>query len=473
MSLLNKLTFLKDPSGKSYLNWFSIWFLLYPFDAYVLPVSIGFMTIYPHLILTFLLLVWSFFIDKKASLPFHLKSAIGYYILLASIGLVSIFFVAGKNDAIYAARSLIMLAATVSLILLSYAVLGREAFFDRVFQLSTIVFIFFCAAAWFEFYTGIHFESPHTNKLLLLPASNVTYAPTFLYQNPNTFLCYIFSSALIMILCSKKLQNSLLMLLPIIAHLMIFSIAADSQLGKLASAVMFVFFGLMSIRKGFIANYKLHVIALLSMVILLLIVASENPIFYGPIWKKGKDYLLNSILVIKETENKNEIEFQSSSELVEKYGKEKIIDLYYEYQSHGKAPSSQVRKNLFLNGIYLIKKHPIVGVGAGQYSWLSAHGELPYDTGTVISPHESVVEFTSQYGIPMLLLNFVLMGMTFLFILKSQKNKFRFAFFWAFIVAISWVVAAMPSAWLVLNCGWILMALILVSPQLHTENRVD
>lgn len=471
MSLLNKLTFLKDHSGKSYLNLFSIWFLLYPFDAYIFPVSIGFMTIYPSLILTFLLLAWSFFLEKKTFLPFHLKSAIGYYVLLASIGLISIFFVEGKQDAIYAARSLIMLSATVSLILQSYAVLGIEVFFKRVFQLSTVVFIFFCCVAWFEFFTGIHFESPHTDKLLSLPASNITYAPTFLYQNPNTFLCYIFSSGLFMILSSKKLQNSFLILLPIIAHLMIFSIAADSQLGKLASATMFLFFGFMVIRKDFFVTYKIHVISLLSMILCLLIVAFQNPIFYGPIWKNGKDYLLNSVLVIKESKNK--IQFHSSSELVEKYGKEKIIDLYYEYQSHGKAPSSFVRKNLVLNGMYLIKKHPIMGVGAGQYSWLSTHGKLPYSTGTVSSPHESVIEFTSQYGVPMLLVILLLTARTFLFILKSQKNKLRFAFIWTFVVGISWVIAAMPSAWLVLNCGWILTALVFVSPQLHLENRVD
>jgi len=114
-----------------------------------------------------------------------------------------------------------------------------------------------------------------------------------------------------------------------------------------------------------------------------------------------------------------------------------------------------------------------MGVGAGQYSWLSAHGKLPYPTGTVISPHESVTEFTSQYGVPMLFVILLLTLRTFLFILKSQKNKLRFAFIWTFVVGISWVIAAMPSAWLVLNCGWILTALVFVSPQLHLENRVD
>lgn len=468
---LKDLPFLKDLSGKSYLNWFSIWFLLYPFDAYVLPVSIGFMTIYPHLILTFLLLGWSYFHKKKEIPERHLQWAIIYYVVLALFGIISIFFVEGKRDAIYATRSLIMLAATVALLIRSYSIIGQEGFFRRIFQLSFIVFVFFSAAAYFEFFTGIHFESPHTDKLLLLPASNITYAPTFLYQNPNTFLCYLFSSALIMILSSKSLQRNFLPLLPIFLTLLFFSIAADSLLGKLASSCMAVFFAVSTINMEFIKKYSFQLKSFFFLVVCIALIATQNALYLGPIWKNGKDYVLNDVQVIEE--RKGKLHFLSSADLREKYGKEEIIRSYYNYQNRGKAPSSEVRKNLFLNGVELIKKYPITGVGAGQYSWKSAHHELPNNTGTVISPHESVTEFASQYGLPMLLWMFSIIGMTFLFVVKENRHNIRFILLWCFLLGISWVVAAMPSAWLVLNCGWILMAMILLSPNLHTPQRVE
>ncbi|PIP55158.1 MAG: hypothetical protein COX07_01420, partial [Bacteroidetes bacterium CG23_combo_of_CG06-09_8_20_14_all_32_9] len=59
-------------------NAFILWFLLFPFDANVLPVSIGFITIYPYLLLTFFLLGYSFLSNPMEQCEKSDKFVIGF-----------------------------------------------------------------------------------------------------------------------------------------------------------------------------------------------------------------------------------------------------------------------------------------------------------------------------------------------------------------------------------------------------------
>ena len=91
-----------------YLSAFSLWYILFPFDAFVLPISVGFMTIYPFLILTVLLFSASFFLPKQTNLPTNLKLALVFFTLIALAGIVHYGFVQGKSEAKFEIRRLIL-----------------------------------------------------------------------------------------------------------------------------------------------------------------------------------------------------------------------------------------------------------------------------------------------------------------------------------------------------------------------------
>lgn len=460
---------IKQQSEKTYLTWFSIWFLLFPFDAFILPVSIGFMTVYPFLLLTFGMLAWSFFLDTQTQLPKHLKWALVYVFLLPIVGLIHLPFVPGKTEAIFDIRSLIMQAATISLLFRTYLLYGNEAFFTRIQTLAVVIFTGLSVAAWFEYLTGIHLQGAFTDKLLHLPASNVTYSAVFLYDNPNTFLCYLFSLAVIIFLTGKHFRESLINALPILSQLLFFSIIADSKFGRLIAIILLIYFGAVSTNWQQLFRNKVKLGAAGIFVICVLIVALSKPLYYGPMWKNGSDYTLNYIHVLSEKNGRPV--FESTDSLVSKYGKEKILRAYYNKEMAGRLESTETRKNLILNGIWLFQQHPLTGAGPGQFRWFSTQKQMPNATNTINSPHESFTELLSQFGILIILIMFSVFFWVMTRMWKYRKTNWKFAAIWFLILPIYWTIGAMPSAWLVLNCGWMMLGIVLLSPEQFIPQR--
>lgn len=447
----------------NFLNAFSLWFLLFPFDAFILPISIGFMTLYPFLILTFLLLGSSFFIPKKLELKSYLKWTLFFFISIALWGIVMYNFVEGKTEAKFEIRSLVMQALCITLIFQTFRILGSAIFFKRIFQLSIILFIGLCLIGWFEFFTGIHLQGLHTEKLLKLPAGNITYSAVFIYDNCNTFLCYLFSLTIIILISKPEKRLRFIEVSGIIFQLLFFSIIADSRFGKIISIALFAFYTISFIDKSFIVKHINYLKAGAFILICSIGIFALNPVYWGPIWKNGKEYKLNSIQGIVDLNGKPQ--FIASDSILKKYGNEKILLAMDTFELKGKSSSNLIRKNLLLNGAWMIQQQPITGLGPGQYSWYTKNKLIPYATGTVDSPHEGLTELTSQYGIPFTLYFIFLIVLTFLQFIKQKKFNLFITSQWVFCIGLFWIIAAMPSAWLVLNCGWILIAVLLLSPE--------
>jgi len=209
---------------------FSIWFLLFPFDAFVLPVSIGFMTVYPQLILTVLLFCYLLWRSSITRLIFYQKYALIAYFLLMAYGLAYLPFVENFRVGLMDVRSMILQFLYVGIIIFSYSIMGRKLFENLIFKLAILIFIFFSLVAWAEYFTGIHVAGDHTNKLLNYPVGNITYAPVFIYDNPNTFLVYLFGSAFIVFLVKPAFLKSLKWSFGILFTLLFFSLIADSRI---------------------------------------------------------------------------------------------------------------------------------------------------------------------------------------------------------------------------------------------------
>ena len=74
-----------------------------------------------------------------------------------------------------------------------------------------------------------------------------------------------------------------------------------------------------------------------------------------------------------------------------------------------------------------------------------------------------LTELGSQYGIPMLLMFLLSFFFAALQAWKlSVKQRWKF-FQWLMIALFSLGIGAMPSAWFVLNGGWLLLAILIIS----------
>ena len=440
---------------------FSIWFLLFPFDAFVFPVSIGFMTIYPYLLLTVFLFGFLIWRCSLARLFSYQKYALGAFILLMFYAISYLPFVANFKSGLMDVRSMILQAFTVGIIFLTFQYIGRKTFSDLVFKLSTLVFIFYSLVAWLEYYTGIHLAGRHTDKLLNYPIGNITYAPVFIYDNPNTFLVYLFATAFIIFLIKPVILKSLKWSFAILFTLLFFALIADSRIGKYISEVLILYSiaNYLIINKSFLRQFYFK--WMFFLIASLLIVIFTHPIFLGPIWKKRDDYILKSIVTVRLESGKPV--FSPADSVASQVGMKEFTDAFNKYNTQNTMSSGVVRRHLIENGLFLIKQNPILGVGPGQYTHLSNVGKLPKNTGTVNSPHELLTELGSQYGIPMLLMFLLSFFFAALQAWKlSVKQRWKF-FQWLMIALFSLGIGAMPSAWFVLNGGWLLLAILIIS----------
>lgn len=442
---------------------FSIWFLLFPFDAFVLPVSLGFMTIYPQLLLTVFLFCYLFWRSSLTRLAFYQKYAFFAYFLLMVYAIAYLPFVSNFRVGLMDVRSMILQFFHVAILILTFNILGRKLFENLIFRLAVLIFIFLSIVAWAEYFTGIHVAGDHTNKLLNYPVGNITYAPVFIYDNPNTFLVYLFACAFIVFLVKPAFLKSLKWSFGILFTLLFFSLIADSRIGKFLAIGLIVYslLGYLILNKTVIKGFYFRSMVLL--ITALTLVIFTHPMFFGPLWKKNDAYLLKSIVAVQ-IQNDKPV-FVSSDSLAKQFGKDSLLAAYKEYSTKGGKSSNEVRKNLLLNGFYLIKNNPLLGVGPGQFIQYSDTHQLPYSTETINTPHEMITELLSQYGIPIsgiVLLSIVIAIKRAWQI--SSKQRWKFAQ-WLMLLAFSVLLGSMPSAWFVLNVGWILTGLLIVSTE--------
>ena len=467
-STLNKL---KQSFSVSILtNLFTLWFLLFPFDGYFLPASIGFMTLYPYLIITFFLLAYSF-LGTPVELPDKKdKWTIAFFAFWLLYALIYSFFVVAKSHAFYEVRSLILMGTTVWLLFRMNYIIGKKALFDRVHHLAIFIFVVLVIIALAEFFTGIHFAGAFTERIYKLPAQMVTYAPVFLYDNPNNFMSYLFGLALIILITDKESTRKPLKFLLLITILFFFSQVADSRFGKIAVFILILVFLYGFFSKLHLSTIKKYTLWVSITAFCLLFCLLTKPLYYGPMWKDSEHYVINSMNPMK-IENDKPV-FYSIDSLVNQYGEKKIAQIFWTSQAQGHLPSVVIRKNLLLNGFYLFKHSKGLGVGPGQYRYYHENHLVPYNISTVTSPHDGLMEILSQYGLLVFIPYCVLMLMYWSCAAsKWRRNTYAFLIISAgFIIYV--IISDMPSAFLNLNIGWIVFPLLLLSAS-HFELRLN
>ncbi|HOV11234.1 MAG TPA: O-antigen ligase family protein [Bacteroidales bacterium] len=439
-------------SEKVFERVFQLWFLCFPFGAGFLTLSLVFFTIYPSMFVSGILFILTLFFKPYKLDKFYMMILAFWAVwLIYALARLVILPVINFHDAIFDLRSLFMFALTIYLVFLSVKILGWEKFRKNIADLSLVLFVIFTVIGFFEFFSGIHIAGMRTLKILNEPVSNVTYAPFFVYDNPNNFIVYYFLFSLLIMLFHESIRRNIWALITIVLLVFFFSYVADARFGKYSSYLMIIV-----VLFAFRPKIKIVFYALaLAFAILCFL---WKPLFYGPVWQNGEKYQLNELTCLQ---TDSTLKICSIKDLKNSYSEDTLMAKIAAYKN-SKGESGNIRLGLIKNGLYLFKQSRFLGVGPGQFISYHRIKKVPVDVGTQLSAHAWLIEILSQYGVIIFICYIAVFGFIFLRAASKFRNDKNLTLFFLMSIIVFFIVSNLPSAFLLLDINWIFTALILV-----------
>ncbi len=476
---------------------FLAWLLTLPFGSKIGGISLGYLTIYPNLLLSFVLIipvVFTFMNWRK------LQKVIAFFLLLWVLAaLVYGSQIGFEKEVVFDLRSLSMQLIYCVVLFSIHSLLGHEKF-TRILVLGLRCFlVVLLLFGLYEFYTGNHLEGTTTAKFAQMAVGMVFYAPTFVYDNPNDYMLYGMFVLLALTTFDIELRKRPFSIITGALILILFNVCSNSRLAFIGLTIIILFQAfiiLVQNRDRFNWNKTIPLLISLGMMGLLFVM---NPIFLGPKYiKNGNPYQYNDMRILSmkgdtikeirafqylsEEEKKKVREFKetSSVQYVRAEDVVRIVSNEDNFTDEERVkieeaiPADQVRVNLIKNGIGIIRENPILGIGPGQFRKVHALNETENPTGTVIAPHNFIIELVSQYGVfGWGYLGFIL----YLFIrllrnwqtLTWAKNLNLLLFF--ILLPLFWL---MPSSYLYQDINWLLLpllAILLLNIQIEPDGK--
>jgi hypothetical protein len=437
---------------------FIAWLLTLPFGANLLPVSLGFLTIYPNFILTFCLLPFTFFSFKNWS---KLEiSVLGFLFLWLLFAIFQGQKIGFPKESIFDIRSLLLQFLFAVTLISVYHFIEKKQFIRLLIIGLRSFLLILLSAGIFEFLTGIHFAGTKTQELVELPVSNIFYAPLFIYDNPNDYLTYLIFAFGMLVVFDEKLQNNRILQLLISILIFVFAVYADSNFAKLIITGMIGFNSILSL----IASLKNHsfrtYIPYAIAMILLAITVFTNTLFFGPKYENAANYRLNGVQIVNQKNGKMKV--ISVKEKLSKLEQNQVIKYLDSVNTKSPEGSINLRKNLILNGIDFIKSAPIFGLGPGGFALKIKRNEHQHFIHTHTSPHNFPIEIISEFGV-FGWCYFGILAFLFLKIVRLHKFiSFNQKVALIFILASLPFLWMMPSAYLYLSIHWLFLPLLLI-----------
>jgi len=461
MGFTNKIfTFNPSTRAVKYVHFlFCLWLLTLPFGSNLFHLSLGFLTIYPNLLLTLVLFPFALSTIKKFNrfeflfICFLFLWTIFEMIFANSIGM--------STEVLFDIRSLLIQFLLATTIVGVYKFIGQQAFLNTlIIGLRCFLFILMFSGI-IEFMTGIHFAGYKTTELLDLPVGNIFYAPMFIHENPNDYLTYLIFVFLLLNLFDQKFSANYLLKSLIALIIFVFSIYADSNIAKLISEGILLVFTVQIVKPHLKKEtLKVKIIPYFAVTIFLFITVFTNPLFFGPKYKDGPNYRLNGLSVI--VEKNKQFSVLTAKESLAKSEQKKVMDYLDSINTQNPKGSANLRKNLILNGIDFIKSAPIIGIGPGGFARKIKHNEHKYYVHTHTSPHNFPIELISQFGIfGWLYLTFLILVVAKLLQLWRKMNSNQKVALGILLASMP-LLWMMPSAFLYLNIHCLFLPLLLI-----------
>ena len=429
-----------------------------PFGSHIFAVSIGFMTIYPFLILVGILTILGFFhirlISSKIEIFFLL------FLLFWLLYAIGLSFISGFNeDAIIDIRSLLMMCLTSWVIIWTKSKLGNIRWQSVLGFSLKIVFFLLLFFSLFEFVSGIHFEGSFTNQMLLDSSGSINYAPIFLYDNANNVVAHMLICSALILLLEKNLKSKPIFIAFLLIVDLFIAVITSARIGTFISVTSIILTilnyapSIYSWAKAELNRSK--VIYIVITIVVMLLVFFKTDKYYGPYWVNQTE------VVQSETVN---VESPTGTEIVEvKTAPNKPLTKTEAENMNNDSlrlnyNSFKIRYGLLQNGIAFFRESNYLGIGPGQFRVKHKNGEIDYYTKTNISPHAYIIEVLAQFGALITALLLFLMCLLIYSNWKMNKDdKFKFGIF---IISLLLFVAAsfLPSGFLILEFNWIFVA---------------
>jgi hypothetical protein len=438
------------------------WLITLPFGSNIGAVSLGILTVYPNLVITLLLFCYVPFTFLK----WNSIMKIIFLFNLLWLGFAIIWVVKyGKNDdAIFDIRSLMMQLIFSGVLFSLNSKLKWEQVKNNFSVGFTCFLVVLLVFGWLEFYTGNHFSGALTVKLSNLTPQNMHYAPAFIYDNQNDFLVYLLMLFLFTKFFNNKFQENLSAQLIVLFSLLIFSLYADSRIMLRVAIIVILITVLRHMTvKQFVKNaFTLHLPKLIMVSVALcfsIVLIIKKPITLGPKYQNPKVFAAKGLVTVTKKEGKFVLKPLDSL-----YSKAQI-DSISEHSLLVRLDSYGTRMNFINNGIDFIKKHPIVGIGPGQYKTLHRQAKVVYPTGSNISAHNFPIEIISQYGI----FGWGYFGILLYFFIQIVKRRKEFSIWILLSIPLFLIISVIPSSFLYLDLLWMFAPLLCIL--LEDKNR--
>lgn len=444
------------------------WLLTLPFGAKILSVSIGFMTIYPNLLFSLALVPFAITTFRKWSL---LNKLIAFFLIAwFLIAFVQLKMHGFNSSGLFDIRSLGMQCVFCLVLFSSYYQLGKEEF-QRIIIIGLRSFLgLLLVFGVFEYYTGIHFAGATTAEFPSMIIGNNFYAPLFTYDNPNDFLLYALMIFVLLNLFDKSFRSSSLLGLLVLVVLFVFAQNADSKFARIAIGLLMML-ELVSFVASKRKNSSLQTVwPYLVTGCLFILLINSNSIFYGPKFANSKQYRLNTIEVLDI--RGSQFELTKVKDTLTKQDQLALMDYLDSLNTRSPEVAVNLRKNLILNGIDMMKENPILGIGPGEYHNRLVQGKHKHFIHNHVSPHNFPIEIISQYGMVGWMYLLFVLGL-FLMIIKSLKEHLRnnpwiIALF--VVLPIFWM---MPSAYLYLDIHWMFLPIVVIFLDINSFKKAN
>lgn len=371
---------------------FLLWWLTLPFQSKILGISLGPLTIYPNLILSLILApsVLLCFGRLHKYMLVLLVFLIGWFIY----GLVFGSLRGWNAAAIFDVRNLGLQLLFALVLVGMFGFLGKDKFMSQVkIGLKSMLLVFFIVG-FIEFLTGIHFAGDKTIELITLPVGNNFYAPMFIYDNQNTFLTYIIGTNLLLMILDRSWRENNWRLGMVWMGIFLFAVYADSNFAKW---IVYLNLGFLALQYGAERFSKKKLVIGVSLSAMLLLSFYQNPLFYGPLLENSASYRINSLTLLESDSDGYTI--TPAREKLSKQEQKKVIEYMDSIHKNNPEKSVNVRKQMILLGIQMLKEKPLSGFGPGGYFTESVKRNNEFHMGTQRSAHNFPLEIISQYGL--------------------------------------------------------------------------
>lgn len=436
-------------------NLFLLWWISMPFQSKIFGISLGFFTLYPNLILSFVISFGLIFHRPKPH--FLLKFLLVFLLIWLIFGCISGSVKSWNSNSIFDVRNLFLQGIFAFVLVGTFQILKKESFLLVSSKgLKSVLFIFLISG-FFEFLTGIHFEGNKTMEMLNLPVGNNFYAPMFIFDNQNTFLTYLIGTHLLLIVLDESWKKNIFLQCTVWMCIFLFANYADSTLAKW---IVYLNFSFLAFKYFFINWYTKKLILGGILSVLIIFTYLMNPLYLGPIFKNSAAYRINSLHFLESDSGVYKI-IEAREKLSKTEQNSLIAQLDSSHRSNPKN-TINVRQQLTNLGLNLIKKNPILGVGPGGYATESQKNKSDFTYGTQNSAHNFPIEIISQYGL-IGWLYFVFLGIVCIGIIRSFQSPFNMESIF-FIVTISsfFILWLMPSSFLLLEIHRLILPLLCI-----------